>query len=363
MSHDHDNDHPDAGPDTPGSFPAVWHFCRRLLIFLLPLLLLVAALILADPLRVFRSHDNYYGDDNFLELNRELICLRTFEKNFPDTEFNAFIFGNSRSLAFLTSDWIGRLPDDARAFHFDALGDTLWGVRNKLRYLDECGVEIRHVLWAVDEELLAGTSNREGYLKISPPALSGGSPTRFYRTFLQAMLEPRLALAWLDFSLFRTHRGYMSTLIRQNPGALSMDPVTADLHYTVEQTIEEDPDAWYAPRMDIFYDRPLENPPPSPILTPVHERLLDEIAAIIRDHEADLRIVINPLYNQVPVSENWVFTLQEHFGSANVHDYSGINHYTADYRNYYETSHFRPHVARAIMNEIYLKHPASPPEQ
>ena len=40
-------------------------------------------------------------------------------------------------------------------------------------------------------------------------------------------------------------------------------------------------------------------------------------------------------------------------GKQNVFDFSGINFITNDYHNYYENSHYRPHVADYIMKEIY----------
>ncbi|MEG2479981.1 MAG: hypothetical protein RSA50_06885, partial [Mucinivorans sp.] len=41
------------------------------------------------------------------------------------------------------------------------------------------------------------------------------------------------------------------------------------------------------------------------------------------------------------------------FGQNNVFDFSGINSFTKDYHNYYEDSHYRPHVAKAIIDTIY----------
>jgi hypothetical protein len=46
--------------------------------------------------------------------------------------------------------------------------------------------------------------------------------------------------------------------------------------------------------------------------------------------------------------------LQTIFGANTIYDYSGINNYTNKVENYYETSHYRPHVGEAIMSEIYI---------
>ena len=41
------------------------------------------------------------------------------------------------------------------------------------------------------------------------------------------------------------------------------------------------------------------------------------------------------------------------FGDDCVFNFSGINKWTTDYHNYYEVSHYRPHVASEIMDSIY----------
>jgi hypothetical protein len=44
--------------------------------------------------------------------------------------------------------------------------------------------------------------------------------------------------------------------------------------------------------------------------------------------------------------------LKNLFGS-NLYDYSGINEFTNNKLNYYESSHFRPVVGDKILNSIY----------
>lgn len=333
----------------------IWRFFRKLLLFLSPLLLLIAILIISDPLKVFRNYDHYYGENNFLELNREWICLKVFEKNKESQKYNAFIFGNSRSLVFETSVWKTHLPTGAIPFHFDALGETLWGVRNKIRYLDQSGIPLKYVLWTLDEELLSVTKNRDGYQVISPPALSGASTTRFYKTFIQSMLEPEMALAYLDYSIFGQYRGYMNNIVRKSPGALSMDPITADLYYTIEEEIQKNPEAYYQPIQHIFYTRDAESISRD-VESPLSQDQLDlivEIATILDKHNAECRIIINPLYNQIPFNQSWLQVLNHYFGEENVYDFSGKNQWTESVENYYETSHFRPHVANQLMEIVY----------
>jgi len=41
------------------------------------------------------------------------------------------------------------------------------------------------------------------------------------------------------------------------------------------------------------------------------------------------------------------------FQKENVFDYSGKNEWTEPIGNFYETSHYRPFVARRIMSQVY----------
>jgi hypothetical protein len=81
--------------------------------------------------------------------------------------------------------------------------------------------------------------------------------------------------------------------------------------------------------------------------------MLREIRAIFDRHSTDYRIVVSPLYHQVPMNAQDIRMLEEVFSETNVYDFSGVNEFTCDVRNYYETSHYRPTAAREIMCRIY----------
>lgn len=59
------------------------------------------------------------------------------------------------------------------------------------------------------------------------------------------------------------------------------------------------------------------------------------------------------MYDQLKINEEDLEYLKTLFGDVNVFDFSGINKFTNDYKNYYEASHYRPHVTKEIMEKIY----------
>ncbi len=59
------------------------------------------------------------------------------------------------------------------------------------------------------------------------------------------------------------------------------------------------------------------------------------------------------MYDQIPLEKEQLNLLYDIFGKENVYDFSGKNEFTESVFNYYENSHYRPHVAAEIMDIIY----------
>ena len=74
---------------------------------------------------------------------------------------------------------------------------------------------------------------------------------------------------------------------------------------------------------------------------------------VFRRKGTNCHVVVSPLYDQVRLNPSDLAALEDIFGAERVHDYSGVNAITADRHNYYEPYHYRPTVARHIMQEIY----------
>jgi hypothetical protein len=81
--------------------------------------------------------------------------------------------------------------------------------------------------------------------------------------------------------------------------------------------------------------------------------MLQSISKIFRKHNTNFKIIISPLYDQVKIAPRDLNMLNKIFKRENVFDFSGINQYTSDFHNYYETSHYRPIIAEKILEKIY----------
>ena len=331
-------------------------FLNRLLIFIIPFVIFVVLLILADTNKVFQNYENYY-EGSVIELNREMVCTRTYE-NFRETEnFNSFIFGSSRSQAFKCKAWSKYLEKDAKPFHFDAHGEGIYGICKKVEYIDKLGDTIKNALIVVDRTILSITANRdEKHLSISPPELSGDSKMRFYYTFLKAQVNYKFFMANIDYSLFKTHRKYMEGIINNKRYPNIINNENCDIWYGNDQEIKMDSIGYYMALIDneVFYKRPIEKSWTCEI-NDLEMSQLKLIEQIFKKHNTKYKIVISPIYDQIPMENDQIELLINIFGEKNVFNFSGKNDFTKFIHNYYEDSHYRPVVANEILEAIYAK--------
>jgi hypothetical protein len=322
-----------------------------------PLILLGAFYFVADPFKVVREYSSYYvsGQPTFVSLNRGYVSAETYLRYRGAQRYDSFIFGNSRSLFYPVADWSSYIGS-TNCFHFDASEESLAGLQRKVLWLDRGGAPLRHVLLILDAATLARTNNLNGHLFLDHPALSGQVPLGFQLVFLKTFFEPRFLAAYLDF---RWSHGVKPYMLAQ--GLLDNRPVTYRLHAnelsfdSFEALIRTNPVAYYQPRTDFFPARPARPDTAPPVIHAAQRELLAAMASVFQRQATDCRVVINPLYDQVRLNPADLESLRRAFGAANVHDFSGKNAMTEPMTNYYESSHYRPHVACQVLAAVYAK--------
>ena len=333
-------------------------FSIKVIIFVSPLVIALLVSVLFDPFKVIYDYDEYYKD-SFISVNREFVCLKLYERNSKTIAYDSFIFGSSRSQAYHVKNWEAYLPPGSKGFHFDASGEGVYGIFNKIRYIDETGGDLRNALIVVDEDTLTTTKNRKGFLGISPPQLSKESSIDFYIESFKSLLNLRFVIGYIDYSLFRTNRDYMKTLFRRSKYNNTSDNLTGDLYYGNERMIQEDKNGYYRSlkKIGAFYDRKNHKTNAKPA-TALENGLLIKIKKYLDKHNTDYRIIVSPDYDEIPLGKDHLQLLKDTFGNQRVYNYSGINRFTKSIYNYYEDKHYRPIVANEIMREIY-RAPAS----
>lgn len=328
-------------------------FRFNFLLFLLPLIVLFLFITSLDVFKIFRTYDDYYKN-NFVTLNREFICAETYNKYRDSINFNSFIFGSSRSQAFKVKEWKKYLDDGAEPFHFDASGEGIYGISSKINYINETGGAINNAIIVLDNATLKQTSPRDGHLFIPPNYISKKSNYQFYVTFLKAQMNPNFIVAYFDYLIFKTYRSYMGRIIEKSKYKPITNSINCDIWYGYDEYIKQDSLRYYnrLTKKGVFYDRgEIKNNKSEISLLEI--RILNNIKNIFELHKTNYKIIISPVYDQVPLSKDRIQLLNQIFGSKNIHNYSGINRFTKPIHNYYETSHYRPHVANEILSLIY----------
>ena len=308
--------------------------------------------ILLDPFKVFFSYEDPYKD-TFVTLNRENVVVNKFEEMYDKEQYDSFILGNSRSQAFHCTKWSEYLPFSAKTFHFDANGESILGIKNKLNFLHRNGVEIANVLIVLDEEILDFVEERESHIYTIHPKLSGGSNIHYYLKFLKKSLNMNFFFSFVEYKFLKKKREYMEGYIR-HPNYHTFDPRTCDLFFDYENEISNDSIGYYSKKVKkgIFYNR--ENLRVDTMDLKIKAKnYLEDIAQVIKSQNTKYKIVISPLYNQRKLSQKKMTFLKDLFGQENIYDFSGKNELNESIGNFYESSHYRPFIANRILEKIY----------
>lgn len=310
--------------------------------------------LILDPFKVVKTHENFFKDDSSVrvELNKDYVSTMTFINNIG-LNYDSFIFGNSRSIFYEIEDWKEYIGPNAKAFHFDSNGEILYALHKKIIFLDKQANKIENVLLVLDNSTISNVKPRKGHLGIiSPPLVNYSNKFEFQKAFFLGFLNPNFLYNYMNFKLFGRYKPRNNNL---NDAPLDYDVSTNEIRFGYFEDLIKKNEYYTEERRKVFYKRDsIQNSYPKGIYEE-QKKLFNDIKLILKKHNSDIKIIISPLYNQDKIHKEDLIYLIRLFGEENVFDFSGINKFTNDYTNYYENSHYRPHVAREILKIIYNK--------
>ncbi len=322
-----------------------------------PVLIILGAYIYLDPFKVVRHYDSYYppGTPSYVTLNRDYVSTQTYLNNSKKYNYNAFIFGNSTSRFYQINTWEKYIHTD-NCFHFDAFNESLWGIYQKMKFLNKYHVTISYALIILDNSTLSQIKEKTGHLFMSHPALIDGSWFSFELEFFKTFLSRDFFKAYCDFMITHKIKDYM-----KNDHLLNDVPIEYIGKYNEMQfkhfddLIKTDPAKFYTPKtMQFFYKRDTTYQKYwTKVISDTQHVMLQEMADILKNDKSQFKVVIGPLYNQLKIDSTDLKALYAIFGKENVYDFSGINSITNDFHNYYDNTHYRPPVADYLMAKMY----------
>ncbi len=331
-------------------------FTLYILLFSLPLWVMVAVYVLFDPFKVIRTYSNYKAHSGELSvpLNQDHVSTATFLFYNPTEHYNAFILGSSRSMFYEVSDWKTHIGNEASCFHFDASSETIEGITHKVDFIDQQGCEIRHALLILDESTFLPRQLLNDHLYLEDPRLCAyRNAIEFQSAHFLAFLNRKFLRAYLDYRFNGEARPYMTENMVLDNRPFVYDPISNELRFEFFEH-QMDSGKYYTPiRMQSFYDRSAIENKSRKAIDASDSLKLSAIAEVFKRHKTDFYIIISPLYDQRSFSDDDIRQLRSVFGEHRIFDFSGVNEFTSSYTNYYERSHYRPHVAKAILDSIY----------
>lgn len=283
--------------------------------------------------------------------NRDYVSTETFIRNNPQFHYNSFIFGSSRTMAFKPARWKKYLPQDAEPFLFDASNESIYGIYTKIKWLDKQGIPLKNVLLIIcHDRTFTHSSNVNSHLYIKHPAVSGEPMSDFQWLFFKAYIQPDFWIRFYGYQLLG-YQNWMKGFIQEKPIYYDTRNNTIYMPFQ-ERMVSQHPKEYYQEKKAIFYHRLGQKTDVSPLIDTHQQRMLQEVADILKKHHANYKIILSPLYEQVKFHPKDLHFLQQVFPNQ-VYDFTGKNGLTNFYQNYYEQSHFRTGVGDAIMRKVY----------
>ncbi len=282
--------------------------------------------------------------------NRNRISTQIFLNNKDSLHYESFIFGSSRSSVFYTKDW-AKYISDPNAYHFDASNESISGIEGKIRFIDKEGNNIQNALLIFDGETFDyAVDSASSIIHIPDWRWSGQNRLLYHLTFFKAFFKDQYFLKYFDIKLFKTFRPYMYGAFENKH--MIYTPVHNDFIFQgyIDQ-IKSDSLAYY--NRDLFYARSADTLTAEAGIKPYQISYLRKIKAVFDKNNTNFRVVFGPNYDQKKVNPDDLKIVQEIFGEKSVFDFTGKNALTAPLANYYEIYHYKPVVARKILQAIY----------
>ena len=319
-------------------------FLKRVLLFLLPFLLLMLVYAVSDPFRVIRPSSTVDRKKVFQISDFE--TTRNFIASVRESGYNSFTLGNSK-INGVSLDYPAFLPAGSKYFDFHNPGEAPLNILNKIRLISKSGVQVKNVLIAFDYPIV---TSGMGDLPLKPdfihhPQTSGSSWIHFHFSVFKLFLANLFFVKYFDYMIFNTYRPYMSDVF-QEPGKTGLE--------SPEATIAADSSAYYKQHAAAFRRLKVQKIKESNIrFSEKEEEELFEAGRLLKETGADVRILVCPVYNEVPFNRANIQVLKKAFGEVNVYDFSGKNEFSESAGYWYEGGHFRPVAGKQMLKVIY----------
>ena len=344
---------------------SVFKLIKRILFITLPIWLIISSLLIIDPYGFYLPLEK--KQTALIPMSDDYIAFERYLSYTPKMHYNSFTFGNSKTLAYLTSDWKPHLKN-ARAFKFGVPGECIFNILNKLKLIDKKGDSIKNVLIVLDPKVFLNFKNTQKFFQgpayLHHPYSTAGNSLEFYSSYLKYYFSDFAFWKVLQYKLTGHYQESMAGIFK-NPddwntinAGLEFLPMSNEvINRKAEKEISDDSVLYFNNNRSKFGNRDSLRLKSQDwkIIAEDLEFLL-EIKQIFDKHKTKYAIVLGPNFDQIPFSVSEKSKLEKIFNPENIYDFTGVNTITNCVSNYYEMSHYRIGVGKNLIDSIYAKH-------
>ena len=328
------------------------------------LVLIIVGYFYFDPFQVLYKHTDY-STSNFVECDRDYISTETYLNKKSKYNYNSFMFGSSRTMAYKPETWKKYLDKDAKIFAYDATMESIYGIYKKVKFLDSTGADIKNALFIFCRDYtFATTENPKIHILKKHPILSGENLFDFQYTFFKSYFNINFLFSYYTRLLTGKHYSFMNEYV--NELKIAYHPSSNHLMLVdAERMIRENPKKYYNKYKQKFYcKKDGKGILIQDIIIAEDEtisknridkkmvEMLKEINQILIKHNTKYVIILQPLLEKIKYSKTDYRILNKIFGK-HIYDFTGKNKFTISIDNYYDWSHFRPQVGDEIFKKVY----------
>lgn len=302
--------------------------------FILAALLSVACInLLLDPFGVFKSS---VFPQSF-QLNERFRKVDFLMSN--ATPFDTYLFGSSR-IGVVDPCVYEKLLPGASVYNFSVSSASVADIRNQLVFLSQQPWPLRLVVVQIDLENMMVSKNEESdYLRKAHPLLRHESPWKYYLEY--ALIQP--TENWQG----KWENNYKPLEKRKYDWVYDVERSGRTWPNGKQQRIEEEGDRYWETEPTLQKNVRVR-------AIRIRERqwqenlqALQEIRELCTAKGIRLLVAVTPQSPQLTnlvVTEDYMRFLEDLTKITSYWNFSGYNSVTLERRNYYEFSHYRPHV-------------------
>mgnify|MGYP007101833276 CR=1 FL=1 len=333
-------------------------FCLRTLLAALPVIIFVAFYAIVDPFHIVhpRTTDSQGRDSVTVGNNAGFTAVETYLLHNDQYHYDSFILGSSMSQNFKASYWKPYLDSAASILHFDASSETLTGIINKMRFLNDHESAIKNALIVIEASMLKRRQpNEDDILFVQHPATTGAINWLHVNTlFLNAFRDigqVKLAILSHFSKNDAPPQDIMSNIAPDRIGHLN------EMYYKeVDSIIATSPDKYYTPERLARIRRVSLPTVSQPAIDEEIETQLKTIKEILDKNHTNYIIIVPPRNSNPQLTWHDLWVMKAIFGEDKVHDFSSHPQLVNNDRAYYDyAAHLISAKCKMLLDSAYYE--------